>query len=432
MKKIISVFMIFIFGAFLLAGCTSNSAPDDELPVSEEADLEIWMCYDRNVPGSYYVFLWDDLAEEYGYTVNVKTYSQSELEDKLRLAMMSNELPDIFMVPGGAYPEYLFESGACLPVQSYLREVDFLEEYTLPYSDGNNYLIPCLPKSYGVTYYDESLMEQIGLSEPETWEDLLDLIDAVKAYNAENGTDYAAIELGIKDSWMGELLFCMIAERLDPELYSELSEEREEEVHELLLQSAECIRELRDRNAFPSDYMEIGEQESVRDFINHDAVLMVHQSSMVYHLIQNMGVDGFVLSDFPCCNNDYLDSYSKYVIDLDDTFTPGLAISARSAYCEQAADLCMAFATRVNEINVEEYDYLNIMKNAYELPDNSYTNVTAIHTLTEQAVQTEAFLYDLFPQDSESGWDALIKRFFAEEITSVEFADESMELLFGS
>lgn len=429
MKKIAAILFTCILTITLLAGCAVGTPSETEEEADSRAELEVWMCYDRNVPGSYYVFLWDTLAEEYGYTVDVKTYSRQEIEDKLQMAMACNELPDIFMVPGGSYPETLFASGACLSLGKYLRQADFKEEYTLPYTDGKNYLIPCLSESYAVVYYDESLMEEMGLSVPETWEDLEELVQTVQAYNAENDTDYAAIEMGVKDSWMGALLYCMLAEQLDPVLYSDLAEgmadeaaQQEDDAEQLMGEAAGYLQELMELDAFPEDYMEIGEAEAVKNFINHDAVLMVHQTSLVYHLIQNMGADGFLLESFPEVG-DASDGFS--LLELNHTYTTGLAVSARSAYADEAAELCLEFAERVNEINVEEYNYLNMMNTDYVSQSSSSENVERIHALVSQAEEVDGFLYASLPQETGDSWGNMIKRFFAGEADTEEFCRES-------
>ncbi len=431
MKKILYVIFVFLLAALLPAGCagSTSSVGEAESAGGGQTELEIWMCYDRNVPGSYYVFLWDDLAGEYGYSVDVKTYSQQEIEDKISMAMVCNELPDIFMVPGGSYPEYLFEAGACLSVSGLIDESDFLGQYTKPWTDGENYLIPCLPESYAVTYYDEELMERIGLSEPETWDDLVDFVNSVNEYNEENGTDYAAIELGMKDSWMGELLYCMIAERIDPDLYAGLTDEIGSEGGRLLYESAEYVEELIDLGAFPDNFLEIGEQEAVRNFIGHESVMMLHQSSLVYHLIQNMGVDGFSLSSFPEIGDIPDSSYEDHLIDFNHTYTPGLAVSVRSPYREEAAELCLEFAERVNEINVTEYGYLNITETEEPVPENTNKNVTAVHDMVSGAVRSDAFIYNILPSGSSAKWDTLSRRFYGKEVDSDEYLSELEDLL---
>ena len=40
---------------------------------------------------------------------------------------------------------------------------------------------------------------------PQTWDELLEMVEKVNAYNEEHGTSYAALELGDKDLWLAEL-----------------------------------------------------------------------------------------------------------------------------------------------------------------------------------------------------------------------------------
>ncbi len=408
-----------------LAGCSETTVTESQTTEQEAPELEIWMCYDRNVPGSYYVFLWDSIAEEYGCSVTVKTYSQQEIEDKLRMALSCNELPDIFMVPGGAYPEYLFSSGACLALQSYLEEGDFLEEYTLTYDDGNNYLIPCLPESYGVVYYDNSLLTLMQLTIPSTWEELIQLIEAVNAYNAENGTDYAAIEMGGKDTWLVELLYCFLADGIDEASYAALLQEDGEVSESLLLAAAEQLQALMDLDAFPEDYMEIGEAEAVKNFINHDAVLLVHQTSLLYHLTQNMGSTGFTLEAFPVCQ----EGAESSLLSINSTYTPGLAVSARSVNADLAAQICLDFAQAVNVTNVEEYNYLNLSTATLTYEKNATANQVALHRIVEETALEEAFAFSVLPQETADSWGTLLKRFLAGDLSVDEFVAQSLEVL---
>lgn len=429
MKKCISVILIIIMSLVLFAGCGSENVQEKDTDTSEKVELDVWICYDRNVPGSYYVFLWDSLAEEYGYSIDIKTYSQQEIKTKLRMAMACNELPDIFYVPGGSYPEYLFAAGACIPVQRYLRDADFKEEYVIPYDDGNNYVIPCFPESYAVAYYDTELMELMGLEVPGTWEELVDMVEQVNAYNQANGTSYSAIGLGEKDNWMGNLLYCMIAERIDPEAYHSLESETMDLSSDVFSGAAGYIQQLIDMGAFPKGYMEIGEPEAVKKFINHESVMMVHQSSLIYHLIQNMGAGGFQLQAFPSCNSAYDDMYQFYLMELNHTYTPGLAISSRSEYKEEAAGLCLDFAEMVNRTNVEEYGYLNISNTAYSYEKPLKDNVQRIHDMMDQEVQTDVFPDALLSQETGDKWGNAVKKLFAGELDVQKFMEESKSLV---
>ena len=66
----------------------------------EKVSLSVWAFFDENTPGTYYVDLWEELAEEYGYDIELKTYSTEQIKDKLKIALVCDELPDVFAVSG--------------------------------------------------------------------------------------------------------------------------------------------------------------------------------------------------------------------------------------------------------------------------------------------------------------------------------------------
>lgn len=433
MKKIIAIISVCVFGFVLwLPGCgVRTQLQEDVSDPPADISLEVWICYDRNVPGAYYVFLWDTLAEQYGYEIEIETYSEQEIRDKLKMAIVCDELPDIFYVPGGNYPEYLFGSGACMPVQDYLKNAGFREKYTLPSEDGNNYVIPCMADSYAVAYYDSGLLEEIGLEIPSTWEELVEMVEKVGQYNRENGTEYTAIELGMKDKWMGELFYCMAALQTDQETYhmTESGEASESALAGMLSESSAAVRQMIDLGAFPKDYMEIGESEAVRNFINHDAVMMVHQSSLVYHLMQNMGTDGFCISPLPGTAAGTGGESAYNIMDMNYTYTPGLAVSAGSEYREKAAELSVEFALSVNKTNVEQHGYLNMTESPLASESPILPQIQFIHELEENTGSINAFLFSASDQDTGDEWGNVMKQFYAGEMDVQEFSEKSMQFV---
>jgi raffinose/stachyose/melibiose transport system substrate-binding protein len=430
-KKIVSIFVLLVFLCGMYAGCAKNEKELESRETVSEAELEVWTFFDINTPDSYYVDLWDTLAEQYGVSIDVKTYSTEQIKDKLRIALACNELPDIFLVWGGNYPNYLFDAGACIPVQDAMEASDvvFLDSYTKPYTDGNNYIIPCLVEAYAVTYYNSELMEKMNLQEPHTWDELLELIEKVNDYNDENGTDYAAIELGEKDSWLGELLYCMIVNRIDPYAYDRLKSGEIDFSDPVFTDAAEKIRSLVEMGAFPADYMETGEVESVENFINGEAVLFPHQSTIVYYLMQNMGEDDFGMIQFPDCGEEFDEAYASYMMDINHTLTPGLCVSSRSEYQEEALELCMEFAKQVNQVNVTEYGYLNMTEETLDPPDNLPSPVQEFRDMIDSANKFTAYWYAELEPESGDSWRNLTKKLFAGERNVEDFIREGSDYL---
>ena len=408
----------------VLSGCSAKEQEYVSTAESEDITLEVWICYDRNVPGAYYVFDWDDLAQEYGCEIEVKTYSVQEIQSKLEVALAGNELPDIFYVPGDSFADAVFESGACMVLNAYLEDAGYREEYLQTASDGNYYLVPAFPESYAAVYYNTELMELMGLSVPESKEELLELVEIVEAYNQENGTDYNAIELGEKDGWMGALLFCAAAWLEDPDAYAAAVSESAAGIEAFAL-AADLLLELSEAGAFSDTALETGEPEAVKNFIGGSSVLMVHQTSLVYHLIQNLGEDGFEMQVLTAENGE--DGESA-VLSLNPYYTAGFAVSSRSEYQDLAAQICVAFAETVNQTNVEDYGYLNMMEEVYE-PGMSFSeNVRSIRDAAGETDRTDGFAYALLDQDKADRWSSLLKTFYSGELDLDELQESTEEL----
>ena len=413
-KRILSVLILTMFACGLFAGCSVGSDMTSEQVEEEKKEFEIWVFFDINTPDSYYIDLWDTLGEKYGYSIDVKVYSTEQIKDKLRIALASNELPDIFLVWGGKYPDYLFDAGACIPVQDYLdtADVEFKESYIQPYKDGNNYIIPCLVEAYAVTFCNNELLDKMELEIPETWDELLAFVEKVNAYNTVHGTDYAALELGAKDSWLGELLYCMIVNRMDPYAFDRLERGEAEFSDEIFVEAAQRVRQLVEMGAFPGDYMETGEVEAVENFIHQEAVLFPHQSTIVYYLMKNMGEENLQMVQFPSCAAEYDEDYASYMMKINYTLTPGLCISSKNEFQEESAKLCLEFAKRVNEINVTEHGYLNMTEEKLDPPEELPVAVWQFRNMVDDAQKYTAYWYAELSMDNGNNWRNLTKKLF--------------------
>ena len=431
MKRFLSVVLAVTFLVTLFTGC--QRADDGARPFKEKEDvqLEVWAFFDINEPGNYYIDLWDELAKEYGYDIDIKLYSAEQIKGKLRVALVCKEMPDIFLVWGGTYPDYLIDAGECIQVQDYLAAsgVHYKESYTIPYKDGYNYIIPCMVESYAVTYYNQALVDKMHLTVPTTWEELLQFVKDVNDYNISHATKYVAIELGVKDEWLGELLYCMIVNRLDPYAYDKLKAGEISFSDPVFVKAAEMVRQLVDANSLSSDFMETGEVEAVENFIDGRSVLMPHQSSIVFYLMENMGEDSFHMIQFPSCNPEYDDTYSTYLMDINHTLTPGLCISSRSEYQDEAAQICIEFSKRVNELNVSQYGYLNMTEEEIALPETIARPVQEFRTMIEEAEKMTAEWYAELPLENANNWRNLTKRLYAGETDVAAFIEEGEKYL---
>ncbi len=357
MRKFLKIlFMMTLVGAVAIvaAACgapnkTESEQTEEAADAAVEADLEVWTFYDRNVPGYYYMFLWDDIAKAQGITVDVKNYASDDMETKLELALVTGELPDVFLTPGGTFLDEFIEAGVCTQVDGYVDTLNLTEEYAVPYQDGHYYEIPCMQSDYGVVYYDAYLLSELGISIPETWDELEQMVLAVNEYNEKNGTSYSAISFGNKDGYEGNLLMDMISISDQVNQNPDLAKDPVIVDEEVLQAAADKIVRLNELGAFSENYMETGDEEAVTNFIRHNSVMLVNRSAILSHLIWNMKED-FYTGLFPGMYN----ADGNYrMIRLDGDTRPGLCINTSCNDKELAATVCVEYVRRVNEENLK-------------------------------------------------------------------------------
>ncbi len=440
-RRIRSVILLAVLCLCLtVCGCSGNGNvfafwqnhnEVDDSDTEDKIKLSVWAFFDENTPGTYYVDLWQELEEEFGYDIELKTYSTEQIKDKLKIALVCDELPDVFVVWGGNYPNFLFDANACVPVEQYLENADFQfkDSYVEPYKDGHNYIIPCLVEAYAVTYCNQNLLREMDLTMPQNWQELLDMVEQVNEYNQTHGTSYAALELGDKDLWLAELLYTVLVNCEDPYAQEKLAAGTIDFSDPIFRQAAEKLMQLVDMGAFSDKFLETGEVEAVQNFAEGKAVLLPHQSTIVFHLMDEMGKDALSVEQFPGYIQKPADA-EKYMVNINHTLTPGLCISSDSQYQNEAAQLCLEFAKRVNERNVEQYDYLDMIQNSgLTAPENSPLAVQQFHMQIDQSERYTPLWYAVMEEDDGDNWRNLIKKLLGKAITVDEFVESAQQYM---
>lgn len=450
-KRVLFIMAAVLLAVCLLSGCAGSrrgnnsvseekeSVPEDiktkenepENTQDQKTELEIWVYMDMNTPGTHYVSTWKKLAKKHNCQLNIKTYTTQEMKNKLRTGVTSRELPDIFMVKGGSYSDFLFDAGVCLPLQDYIRNSNslFKDPYLVPYKDGNNYIIPCFPDSYQVTYANLDLLEKMNLKMPETWEQLLSLVHQVHSYNERHGTNYTAIELGDKDGWLGELLYCTLVNSLDPSGLTAMSGQRGDFSDRVYAEAAGRIRTLVSEGAFSDDFLEKGELESAEDFKNGNSVLFPYTSGVLYYLEENMGDQTLGLYQFPSCSHAHDLDYTQYNIAINYSLEPGLCVSSYSTHQKEAVQLCLEYATAVNEINVMKYGTEDITRKNLVAPATFPEPVQQFRNLLFYSRRISPDWYGILPENKADSWNNLVKKLYAGEVSGTEFQKKGKHIL---
>ena len=85
-----ALLLVISLGTVMLcSGCKTavqpktSEAANVQTDSGEKVSLSVWAFFDENTPGTYYVDLWEELAEEYGYDIDVfHRTDQRQAEDR--------------------------------------------------------------------------------------------------------------------------------------------------------------------------------------------------------------------------------------------------------------------------------------------------------------------------------------------------------------
>ncbi|MCR5665687.1 MAG: ABC transporter substrate-binding protein [Eubacterium sp.] len=408
-KKLWACMAVVVLVATAIGGC-SSPVPSETEQETQKDSLEVWTFYDCNVPGYYYMFAWDDLEKQYNCTLDVKNFSKAEMDTKLLTALATGELPDIFYLGDGEYVQEFIEAKVCLPVQSYISDLSYEDGYVTEYSN-NVYVVPCTPKKYYVTYYNVSLLEEIGLSIPTSYEELQKMNRQIQRYNKLNDTDYVLFECGDKEGESFDRLLNEMVQYLDEDAWQQYMTDNAKD-YSVLKEAATKLTELGEDGAFNKNVVQKGHAQAVTDFIGGEAVMMVDSSDIAYHLIQNMGEDGFEMVNF--LDND------KLICETPDQ-TPGLCVNANSDNSGLAAQICAAYAKRMNELNVTQQGYLNMLTDDYEQTGTTPKQIDFLKQLVQDDTHVTGYSSIQIDKDNESLWKANNKKYLLGDITLKEY-----------
>ena len=145
--------------------------------------------------------------------------------------------------------------------------------------------------------------------------------------------------------------------------------------------------------------------------------------------MDEMGSDAISVEQFPGYTQ-RSDDDGRYMVDINHTLTPGFCISSNSEYQDEAAELCLEFAKRVNQRNVEQYDYLDmIQQSGLTVPEDSSLAVKQFHQMIDESSVYTPLWYAVMDKEDGDNWRNLIKKLLGKAITVDEFVQSGEQYM---
>jgi len=205
LRKRLSALGLVGISALVLAGCAPAAEEpqentDTESSATEAAEpvtLTMWSWRTEDVDKYNAIFDVYEAANP-GVTVEFEAFLNTEYNQLLATGLEGSDGPDLAMVRAYGGVQALIEAGQLLPVDG-LVDTSNVEQSLLAAAtgrtDGNLYGVPFATQTLQV-FYNKGIFDELGLTEPTTWDEFIALNDAIAAGG------YTPMALGAKDSWM--------------------------------------------------------------------------------------------------------------------------------------------------------------------------------------------------------------------------------------
>lgn len=142
------------------------------------------------------------------------TVPGADYQQKLQTIINTPKAPDIFFNWGGGSVQPFVEADLLLPLDDFIKDDPKLKSQFLPsvfdtaVIDGKSYGVPMRGTQPVLLFHNKKVLAEAGVKPPETWQDLLDAVKALK------GKGVTPIALGGGDQWPTLMWFEYLYDRV--------------------------------------------------------------------------------------------------------------------------------------------------------------------------------------------------------------------------
>ena len=319
-KKILSIALVFMLGASVLAGCGQKEAEEPAVkqtqesePASEEKNTEekaetenselsgkitFWTTGDKsNTNDHTYPWMEENikLFEEKYPGCEVEATFIASGEDyltKITTEVAAGNAPDVFRTYLTGRLQPFVDGGKVLPIEhmleTYPETKGIMNDKALALStfDGKAYAIPLIA-SGEMFFYNKKIFAECGAEIPKTYDELLALVDLF------NEKGITPCMLGISDPWPGTIPYMMIFNRLNGNgLYEKVVLNKEADfANDAFVNAGKYLQEIVNRKMFNESIVAISQEEAGNKFKAGESAMIIDGSWSVPGYAETLGED---------------------------------------------------------------------------------------------------------------------------------------------
>ncbi|MBU9720596.1 extracellular solute-binding protein [Bacillus alkalicola] len=359
-------------------------------------------------------------------TVELEILENEQYKDQLQIVSSANQLPDVGMTWAAGFMEPYVRGERFASLEDILDDEfrsSFVGGVREAYEvDGVTYALP-LELNIAPVFYNTAIFDEYGLGAPETYDDFLNVVDTL----VENGV--TPIALGNRERWTGSLWYMYLADRIggDSALNNAIDRSGSFE-NAALIEAAEEIQNLVDRDAFIRGFNGLTDQEAKSEFMNENAAMYLIGSWDLPNYTTNEEVDQEFRDSVNFFKFPEVDGGEGNINSWVGGPGVGLFVAEDSDVKEEAKQFVKYFVERWGEQAVVDAGVIpgtQVDTDAVDLPDlfiqvldelNNANNLTLFADVQMSASVAEVHL-------------DLIQALFGNEVTPEDYAKQHEEAL---
>lgn len=235
---------------------------DDGSGSGDASSIRIWALEDGVVNEVQNASI-DRFNEGSDVEAELQMYANDPYKERLRTALGSDSAPDIFFNWGGGNLKQYVDAGSVRDLTPLFEENPEFKEQFIPSVlevgniDGKYYGVPARGTQPVVLYYNKAVFEDAGVEPPQTWDDLMSLVETF------DDEGVVPIALAGSQAWTELMWIEYILDRLaGPEVFQAIrdGEEGAWEQPEVV-EALTMLQELIDAGGFGDEFASVGYDE---------------------------------------------------------------------------------------------------------------------------------------------------------------------------
>lgn len=415
-RKTISLLILVVMLGMILTSCGKMESLDDKASGEEAKQvITLWTIATENdaFHAPFMRAIEDYEASHPGIEIVMETFENQAYKTKLKSAVASNELPDIFFTWGGGFSKSFVESGKVLRLDEYYEEYqEELPNAAVSYATYNGIL-------YGTTYvapvsmlyYNQKIFNEYQLTQPQSWGELLMVCETL------NSKNITPIALSAKDTWGLAMIHdaLVLKSAGHTKVQKTLTKDGQKYDAPEFLAAANKLRTLIDMGSFSEEAVDLSNDEAQTTFIEGDAAMYIMGSwtGGVISTDAKDAVDFDVIPIPEISSNSLATDFMGGAVDT-------LMVNAKTKDKNVSANVAFEIARSVSKYAFLDGAGIPAWKIDYDISSVNDLS-TKIAEYTKNATSFTLWFDTLMEAEDAAEYLTLLQKLYAEEIDTKEF-----------